>query len=450
MWSLFQHHRPWPIALDLGAGSIRLLQLRRLGGRMTVTASAIWRYPTAVQAAEEPQAAPESGHACGPSQRRDMAVEAVRAMLRDHRFQGRRVVTALSTSQLCIKSVRLEGAPSLFAPLPEGLTAGDDKLRQTLLEEARARFNFDVQPDQLFAFPAGPVRQGADVRNEVILLAVHPRTIEEHLSLLADMGLTVERVDAEPVAMFRGFERFLRRAADEQAVTVVIDIGLTGTRVVVARGRQIVFIKCIDIGGRRLTEAVARQLNIRYEEACDLRVRMMRESSDAPASPEPGAPRGAGGVAWTVRDALRGEVEALAREVNLCLRYCSVTFRGLRPDRLTVIGGEAYDAGVVQALSEHLGTPCVVGQPLKGMDTSAVDLGGDRRGMLTEWSICVGLAARDADPMSWNADADVPGDRTPARAEEPADTAELATAGVGDRPARASAPIGGEGAGGRP
>lgn len=352
-----------------------MLQLRNQGGRMAATAAAAWRVPPQAQGADE-------------AHRRTLAVEAVQALLRQERFEGRRVVTALSTSQLCVKNIRLD-------------PRGDDDLRPALLEEARQRFGFDVQADQLAHLDAGPVRQGAEVRHEIILMATPPATIQAHMRLLEDMGLTAERVEAEPIAMFRGFERYLRRAADEQAVSVVIDLGLGGTRVVVARGRQIVFIKNIEIGGRKLTEAVARQLNIGYEEACDLRLRMTRERPEASPGPAGGAASD-GRVSWTIQDALRGEVEALAREVNLCLRYCSVTFRGLRPDRVTVIGGEANDAGVVRLLGEHLGVPCVVGQPLRGIDTSGVNLGSDRRGMLTEWAICVGLAARDADAPAWN------------------------------------------------
>ena len=91
-------------------------------------------------------------------------------------------------------------------------------------------------------------------------------------------------------------------------------------------------------------------------------------------------------------DAIRGDVEELAREIALCLRYCSVTFRGLRPKEVTLTGGQAYDSAMVRLLSEQLGVPCEVGQPLKGIDMSAVDLGGDRRGMFAEWGVCAGLA----------------------------------------------------------
>ena len=100
---------------------------------------------------------------------------------------------------------------------------------------------------------------------------------------------------------------------------------------------------------------------------------------------------------WSVFDAVRGQAESLAREINLCLRYCSVTFRGLRPQRVMLTGGEVYDASLVRLLGEQLGLECVVGHPLKGIDVSAVDLGGDRRGMLAEWATCTGLAIRDVD-----------------------------------------------------
>ena len=99
-------------------------------------------------------------------------------------------------------------------------------------------------------------------------------------------------------------------------------------------------------------------------------------------------------MSWTVIDAVRGKVEELGREVALCLRYCSVTFRGLRPKRVMMTGGQAYDPAVMKLLGEQLAIECHIAQPLKGIDTSAADLGSDRRGMLAEWNLCAGLAFR--------------------------------------------------------
>ena len=91
------------------------------------------------------------------------------------------------------------------------------------------------------------------------------------------------------------------------------------------------------------------------------------------------------------------QVEAMAREVALCLRYCAVTFRGLRPTSVTITGGQAYDPSVVKVLGEQLSIECVVGQPLRGIDVSSVPLGGNRRGKLAEWALCAGMAIRGVD-----------------------------------------------------
>ena len=372
MFSLWRNKR-WPIALDIGTDSVKMLQMQKVGGAVGVCACARWRFPESART--------------DPAQRRRLAVEAVRSMLRENDFRGRKVVSSLSCSQISIKNVRL---PHM----------SDDELVRAIQHEAKDRFSFEVSPDQLGYLNAGQVRQGTESRDEIILMAAPREVVEDHLGMLSEMGLAAEHVEAEPVAVFRVFERFLRRKADEQAVSVVVDIGHSATRVVVARGRQIVFIKCIDIAGRRLTEAVAKQLNLSFEEARDLRVRAMRgrpEDASTPA-PETGAPASGddpNSLNWTIHDAIRSETDALSREIALCLRYCSVTFRGLRPDRVNLTGGEAYDPALVQLLGEQLGVECVVAQPLRGIDVSPVQFGGDRRGMLAEWAVCAGLGMRN-------------------------------------------------------
>ncbi len=380
MLNFLMRNKYSPIALDIGAGGVHMIQLKQSGGRLTAAASAKWKFP--------PEALTD------PLARRELLVEAVRDIRRRRNFHGRAAVTAMPTSRLCIKNIRLPHMPP-----PE--------LRKAALWEAKERFGFEVAQDQISLLNAGQVRQGAETRDEIILIACQPGAVEQQLALLDDMGLSAMSVEAEPLALFRSFERFLRRTADEAAVTVVLEIGQSGSRVVVARGRQIVFIKFIEIGGRKFTEAVVKQLNLSFDEASELRQRLMRESAEMQTSPATDR-KGSSNVRWTVHDALRAEVEALAREVGLCLRYCSVTFRGLRCEKVAVVGGEAYDPSVVELLSEHLGMECVVSQPLRGVDTSGVDVGNDRRGVLAEWAVAAGMAIRDLDGLADAKDMDDP------------------------------------------
>jgi len=73
-----------------------------------------------------------------------------------------------------------------------------------------------------------------------------------------------------------------------------------------------------------------------------------------------------------------------------------VTFRGLRASQITLTGGETYDGALVELLTSQLGTPAVIGEPLLGVDISAVDLGAARRATATEWALCSGLAFNGA------------------------------------------------------
>lgn len=381
MMNLLLRKKHWPISLDIGTDSIKMLQMSQVGQAINVCASGRWRLPDSAGADE--------------SQTRKHLVTSVREMLRSGGFRGRRVVSSLPCKKLVIKNIRL---PHM----------SDEELRKAVMWEAKERFGFDIEPDRLAYLNAGKIRQEGEIRDEVIVLAVPSNVIQDHLELLNEMGLKPEHIEPEPIAVFRVFERYLRRQADENAVSVIVDAGMSSTRVLVARGRQIVFIKEIEIGGRKFVDVVAKRLKLTREEASDLRMRAMRENPHQAncTSAEEAGPDSLGesisegvskanSIQWTLRDAIRAEVESLAREISLCLRYCAVTFRGLRPKHICLTGGEAYDASLVELLSENLSLPCTVGQPLRGVDVSAVDLGADRRGTLNEWAVCAGLAFRD-------------------------------------------------------
>ena len=364
MFGFLSRNKDGPIGLDIGSEGVRMLQLTHAPGQLSVAAAARQEYPD------------HGGESADAMRRRRQAVEAVAEVLRDPRFTGRQVVSCLRGDELAVKNIRLPQMP-------------DSELASAVLWEARERFEFEVAEDRLHYVRAGSVRQGTEVRDEIILIAVAEDTVKQHIEMLSEMQLEPAHIDAEPAALFRAHQRYLRRAEDESAVSVLVDIGLGATQVVVARGTTLVLIKSIDIGGRKFNESVARGLGLDYTEAAGLRRR--RASRGKPGeSDKPGDQ-----VEWSMYDAIRSQVELLAREIGLCLRYCSVTFRGLKPSEITVVGGEAHDPAVVRLLSECLDCRCAVGEPLRGVEISGVDLGEDRRSVLTEWSVATGLALRD-------------------------------------------------------
>ena len=89
-------------------------------------------------------------------------------------------------------------------------------------------------------------------------------------------------------------------------------------------------------------------------------------------------------------DATRSTTEALAREISLCMRYYSVTFRGHRPGKLRLVGGESADPQIQSTLAAALPIPVEASSPLYSVETGRMKP-SDRRGHLGEWATALGL-----------------------------------------------------------
>ncbi|HZZ44633.1 MAG TPA: type IV pilus assembly protein PilM [Tepidisphaeraceae bacterium] len=374
--------QPQPIGLDIGHDGIKMLQMEVTpGNSLAVVAAARCVFPGEVR----------GDHGL----RMASAVDLIKRTLRQQPFRGREVVAALPREIVHVKNLRLPQMPPA-------------EIEQAVQFEAPNVFPFAVDKAKIHYLPAGEVRQGADVRQEVIVFAVKNDDVNNYLELLHRAGVVVRSLDIEPCALFRTVDRFIRRREDEQQVTVLVDVGWRRSQVVIGRGRDINFVKPVEIGGHQLQEAVAKKLGITAEEAQALRQRLCESEA---SGEETGGRRDP--VRQSVFDATRAIAEELGREIALCLRYYSVAFRGQRPGRLRLVGGEASNTQLQQILNAVLPIPAEIGKPLCSTDTSRMRA-VDRQGPMSEWALALGLslkmakgpfAPRDGTPRDRNAPA---------------------------------------------
>ncbi len=358
-----RHTQYHPIGLDIGHDSVKMIQLERSGETLSVVAAACAPLPTEARS--------------NPNARISLATGVIRQMFRDHPFRGRRAVVALPREMVPIRYVRLPMMPA-------------DPLDAAIRAEAKHALPFNPAEAQLEYLPVGQVRQGNESRQEVILLAARNYDITAFIKTLGASGIELASLDVEPCAMYRAIDRFVRRHDDEQDVHVLVDVGVQGTRVVIGKGREISFIKSIDIGGHHFQEAVSQCLGITLDESQSLRRRLAKPAENA-LNPE--LPDEKDHVRQAAHDATRGVVEELAREISRCLRYYSVTFRGQRPTRLRLIGGEATDSQLLATLDKMLAIPAEVARPLLSFDTTRMKA-IDQAGPQAEWGLAVGLALK--------------------------------------------------------
>jgi type IV pilus assembly protein PilM len=356
-----------PIGLDLGLDSIKMLQLEvrqtppSVDGRPGSPTLAV------VAAAKHPL--PEAARK-NPAKRALLAAETIRRMFAQQPFVGRNVVAVLPREIVHVKNMRLTLVPA-------------HELEAAVRLEAKTVFPFDLSQAMLQFLPAGHVRQGSETRQEVIALAASNADVDDYLEQLNKIGVTVNSLDTEITGLFRSFERFIRREHDRQAVQMLVDIGARQTQVIIAKGRDINFYKPVNIGGLHLLDAVSRKLGITIDEAKALRERLL-ESGDDRRDP----------VRQAVFDATRNVAEELGRELAMCQRYYSVTFRGRGPARLRIVGGEASDPQLHAIFKSILSIPVESAQPLFSVDTSKMR-SIDRKGKMSQWALAMGLSLRN-------------------------------------------------------
>jgi type IV pilus assembly protein PilM len=347
-----------PIGVDIGHDSIKMLQLKVVGHELEVVAAAKQAIPDDVR------------HQ--PELHLKTAAEMVRQMLRHQPFVGRNIVLALPREIVHVKNLRLPLMPQ-------------EELEAAVQFEAKNIFPFVIDEFLVRYLPAGEVRQGTDTRQEVIVLAAKHQDVENYIETIHRCGGVLDSLDFEPSAIYRGIERFIRRREDEQEVHVLVDVGLTRSQVIIGRGRDITFVKPIDIGGRALSEAVGRKLGMSIEEARSLRHRLAETADADSGKKDP--------VRQAVQDATRSAMEELGREISLCLRYYSVTFRGQRPNRVKLVGGEACDPQLHAILNSVLAIPAEPARPLRNARLERMK-SADRSGLLCEWTVAFGLSLK--------------------------------------------------------
>lgn len=362
--------RNQPIGLDIGHSSLKMVQLAVGEDRVRVLAAR--RAPLNIDPVIDDQ------------EREEMVIRAIRHMLAESPFRGRNVISALPIDKLRITSLRLS----------ETETPQADKI---LRKEAAERFGLDPQRDPINYINAGSVRQGDVVKDEHILFATDSETIGSHIRILEEAGLTPAGIDAPPCALFRTFERTMRRQEDRERTVIFIDVGRRFTTVVFGRSSEICFVKQIPVGIGQFTGEVASTLGISFGDAEALRMRLLRDEPVDASTRRP------------VIDALNTMSEQLAGEISLCLRYYTVTFRGKRVERAVVAGGGAYEPVLRDVLRRHLSVDVEIAEPLRGFECgpgAVEDHGGAGSAdlalavglSLKGWGVCVS-AATCADPL---------------------------------------------------
>ena len=261
----------------------------------------------------------------------------------EHGFRGRQVVSCVPAGDLHLQSVRLPLLPPA-------------ELEKVVRWEAQERLPFPAANAELRYLQAGQIRQDANVKQEVVLMACQQTVLQRHLRILESAALVPVAIDVEPCAVLRAFRNGQSGNNDRVAY---LHLGDSLTTVFIADGDTILFLKYVGCGGREMDQAVAKHLELDLPEAMRLRA-SVTNSAELDSQSD---------VHRSVIEAIRPQLEALASELELCFRYFMVTFRGQQATKLIVTGCEA-SPWLSEYIGHSLSYPVEVGNPFVSLTQS--------------------------------------------------------------------------------
>lgn len=209
-----------------------------------------------------------------------------------------------------------------------------------------------------------------DGKLSIIAFAGVRKDISSIMAFFGEAGAHVNVIEVVPTSLLASF--CLNNTCEKDENQAMIDIGETKSTLTVFRNRSLAFAREISIGGQDFTRAAALHFKKSAQEAEEQKHGISAEDARALFSKP---------------------IERLSSEIHRSFDYFQAQFREGSVSKLFLTGGSAMIAGIDSDISDAIGIPVFVDDPLRALKTSGQ---GSLSGLAPCFSTAVGLAIRAA------------------------------------------------------
>lgn len=297
----------------------------------------------------------------------DGVSEAVRRGMRRLGTGTRKVALALPASAVITKKIYL----------PQGL------------REHEMEFHVESEANQYIPFPIDEVNLDFQVLGtspgspddvEVFVAASRKEKVEDRVAVAESAGLKAVIMDVESLAVEAAFSLVAAQIPGgvKGRTVALADIGANALQMTVMRDGVQIYAREQSIGGARLTQDIARQFGMSFEEA-----EAAKRSGELPPEYE--------------RDLRRPFMDSVALEVSRALQFFFTSTQYNEVDHIVLAGGCAVMPQLAEVVSGRTQVPTSVANPFAGMSLNsrvrAKSLAADAPALM----VACGLAMRRAD-----------------------------------------------------
>ncbi len=258
---------------------------------------------------------------------------ALKQLWSSQNFKTRDVILGVSHQQVVVRDVEISNL-------------GAKELKQSLPFQVRDVLPMNADDAVLDFYPLEDPGSNETVIG--LLVAAPKRAVLDLVNAVEHAGLRVQNVDLSCFAALRAAALI---ADDTEAV---IDIGAESTNLVIHIDGVPRIVRSIPRGGDEVTRAIATRMGVPVTEAEALKRQVGLISREGPE------------VAEVILEALRPFVS----EVRSSLEYYLATKPREPVSRLALVGGGSLLPGLIERLSEELGIPAYLSDPLQWINDS--------------------------------------------------------------------------------
>ncbi|MHC4413002.1 MAG: pilus assembly protein PilM [Planctomycetota bacterium] len=216
----FPKKRPYPIGVDMGEDSLRLVQLGKNGKSINVVAGGSENCPADIK--------------YGSADWLKWATEVIRDMISKGGFRGREVIVSLSESEV-------------FLDLMKMPKVKESQMDEKILAKIKQRLPFDSESVMIKHIPTED--------DSILVIATERQKIDRILAMYEKTNLCVQSIGVWPIALANTYARFFcRRKGDTEAIVMLLNIEIERTNVVICRAQKLLFAHSIPIGFKQLED----------------------------------------------------------------------------------------------------------------------------------------------------------------------------------------------------
>lgn len=337
------------ISVDIGASAIKLLEFE-LGGEK----------PRLVNVGVAPLAEEVfTGHVISKSER---LAERISGLLESTGVSEKRVATAVPGPSVFIKKVKMPKQSS-------------SELAQSIQFEAA-----NLIPHSIDAVRIDFHVVGASGKNqlEVLIAACKNDVANSFIDTLGLSGLETAVLDIDYFAAQNMFE--LSYPESVEKTVAIVNLGHRYSSINICRSGESLFTGDISLGGRGVTEAIMRELNITPDIAEE--IKCGKERAEVAAA--------------VAKEVLDRNVEQFASEFNRQLSFfwnASGAESGI--DLIALAGGTSQLTGLVDEITEKTGIETMICDPFRGVECADTVDPQHVREVAPLMGICVGMGLRE-------------------------------------------------------